>query len=409
MGAQGLYRRNAEGLDSCVTAKRLLSYNSILILSELIQKDIHDTTILVQQAHQAKWLMEKAALQNESYYYGHIMTLVEQMIYNKQMLDGVDGEFLTQRLGTLETTYYIPKNIYRTRQLAYECDALSFPTNLSEYENFRLISNLTGLVVAIDEYPFSSVLLHLHNNLSLFDRCSSNYSMFLEEVNSWVSQLTSMNTIEFDFIFEEIASPFLGNIDWYTSYLLNTYERNEVTKLQLSNRLNDDQVADIVNNAEIIQNSITSKVGDPMRDWTSLYKAAVETAYTITLQYLSTFQIHFPDQQAMFRTLARQMAVWRIPAVTVEAADIISYKVLENETWRVWPDYMDIQYFVDNQISNVFKDIDSSVFSVIENRLSSIDRTLQDHVSAIQNLLKDLKNDFDALKTSSEVGDEFIL
>ena len=337
------------------------------------------------------------------------MSLLDRAIYDKRMMNGIDGEFLKQSLGTPEANYYIPKNLYRTRQLAYECDGISFPINLSDFERFRLISNLTGLVIAIDEYPFSSVLLHLHSNLSLFDRCSSNYSMFLEEVNSWISQFTSMDAIEFDFIFEEIASPFLANIDWYTSNLLHPYEKNVVTKLQLSNRLDDDKVADIVNNAGLIQNGITSKVGDPIRVWTALYQAAFKNAYTTALHYLSTFQIHFPDQQDMFRTLARQMEVWRIPAVTLEAADVVGFKMLENETWRVWPDYMDIQYFVVNQTSGVFKDIDSSVFSVIENRLSSIDRTLQDHISAIENLLKDLKDDFGALKKFSEVGDEFIL
>ena len=337
------------------------------------------------------------------------MSLVEQMIYDNKLLDGLDGRFLTQPLGTPETNDYIPQNLYRTRQLAYECDRISFSSNPSDYEHFRLISNLTDLVVAINEYPFSSVLLHLHGNLSLFDRCSSNYSMFLYEVNFWVSQLTWMNAIEFEFIFEEIASPFLANINWYTSNLLNPYEKNEVTKLQLSNRLDDDKIADIVNNAGVIQNSITSTFGDPLRYWTSVYEAALKTAYTITLQYFAIFQIHFPDQQDVFRTLARDMEVWKIPVVTLEDADIISFKVLKNETWRVWPYYMDIQYFVENQINNVFKEIDSSVFSVIENSLSSIDRTLQGHVSAIENILKDLKDDFDTLKEFSEVGDEFIL
>ena len=405
---------NAEGRNSFVTTH---DYNyithfiikSVLLFSELIKKDIHGTTILVQQARHAKWLMEKAALHNESYYHAHIMTLVEQMIYNKKMLDGLNGGFPTQPLGTTEATYYIPKNLYRTRQLAYECDGISFPTNLADYEHFRLISNLTDLVVAIDGYPFSSVLLHLHNNLSLFDSCSSNYPMFLDDVNFWVSQLTGMNAIEFEFIFEEIASPFLENINWYISNLLNPYENNEVTKLQLSNRLDGDKIADIVNNAGVIQNSITSEFGGPMRFWISVYQGALKTAYTITLQYLAIFQIHFPDQQDVFRTLARQMEVWKIPTITLEDANVISFQVLENETWRVWPDYMDIRYFVDNQISNVFKEIDSSVFAAIENRLSSIDHALQGHVSAIENLLKELKNDFDALKESSEVQDVFVL
>ena len=338
------------------------------------------------------------------------MNLLKDMIYNKNILGGVEGDLLIQPFSSSINSSYIPNYLIAYRQSFLICATLSFPTNLSDYEQFREINNLTGLVYTIEKHPFGSVLRDLHNNLSAFDDCFSNYSMFLENVNSWMAELTSVLTEPGEgFIFEEVASPFLAEMRWYRSNLLYPYEDNEIAKLQLSARLNEEKIANIVFSAYKILKSITSEFSYVIRVSTSLFRKQFKDVYTTALHHLITFQKHFTDRQDMFRTRANQMKIWQIPAVTLDVPNILSFKMFENQTWRVWPAYMDIQYFVDNQITNVFKLIDRFAFYVIEEKLLSIDRTLQDHVSAIEKSLQELRNDLNILKVKSAVDSEFIL
>ena len=384
-----------------------------LALTDLIENDIRSTTILVQQAAQVKRRVDNLSIDNVTYYYLHLIDLVEKMIYDKQMLVGTSGRILAQpvRLNLSHTDYYIPQNFYPTRQFSNMCEnEISFPENVSTYDKLRAIRNLTSLLHAIEKYPFSTELWKLHKNLKIFHICSSNYSMFLNEVKSLLVQISaSPNGPGQNFIFEDVASPLLADSDWYMSNILGPYQANEVTKLQLGSRLSFNKISDIVSNAESVRASIVSKYSDYMRPIVSSFQTGFGIVYKNILQKLATFQLHFPEQHDVFRDRAKQMVVWQIPGVTLEAADILSFRISENETWRTWPDYMDIQYFVDNQFNNVLKDIDVWLFDIMEDKLASIDQTLQGYISRINTQMDDFRTDLDKLETESIVNDGFVL
>ena len=381
--------------------------------SELIETDIYDTTILVQQTSYTKKRMQQSAILNEGSQYLHLMDLLQKMIRNKEMLAGLDGGFLAEpvSLNASLQSNYTPYSLYLTRQMETVCNTeISFPQDFSDYQRFMTIDTLSDLVLAIETYDFNAVLVKLHDNFNLFSQCASNYSAFLDGVKSWISLIN----LEYeepgnDFIFEKVAAPILTHIEWYEANVLNPYKQNEISKLQLRDRLTDNRIADLVNSAENLLNSILSKFSDTLRASASALQTEFQTTCIETLRYLATFQGYFPNKQDIYLTLAKQMRAWQIPTATFEASDILSFQIPENETWRVWPLYMDIRYFVDNQINTVFKSIDKTLFDVIEDKLASIDRMLLDHVDLIDIHLKNLADHMDSLGATSVVDDEFVL
>ena len=384
----------------------------VLLFSELIENDIQDTTLLVQQASRAARLLVQSTSLNETYHFLHLMKLLENMLNTKEMLAGLDGGFLTKPISVNASLLgaFIPNNLYQSREIAENCKQnISFPEDLSQYQSFMVIRTLSGLVRAIESYDFSAVLVKLHKNLDLFNVCASNYSGFLNDAKMWITRIPENDTPGNNFIYEEVANPILTLNEWYKRSILNPYKKSKVTKLQLRNILTDSKISDMINSAQTLQSSITSKYSSTMRNLVSNFQSLFKKSYTNALQYLADFQIYFPDKQEMFLTRAQQMAVWRIPSVTLEAEEILSFQISENETWRVWPQYMDIQYFVDNQINNAFKTIDISLFNVIEDTLTAIDRKMLDKVNAIDSHLQALKTDLDDLQARSVVNDEFVL
>ena len=318
------------------------------------------------------------------------------MINTKEMLVGVDGHILTEPvLGNASLrSEFTPHTLYQTRKMEEECRTnISFPEDLSEYQRFMAIQSLSDLVEAIEGYDFGAILVELHKNLKWFDRCTSNYTAFLDDVKLWTTGIQpAYDEPGANFIYEEEANPIHMLAELYESNILNPYKENKVTKLQLRNILIDAMTADIINSAETLQNSITAKYDSTMRELISNVRLVFKKIYTNALQYLAAFQIYFPDKQGTFLTRAQGMKIWQIPTVTLDATGILSFQISENESWRVWTQYMDIQYFVDNQINNAFKVIDISVFGVIEDTLGSIDRLMLDKVTAIDSEL--LKTEF---------------
>ena len=384
-----------------------------LPFSELIERDIYDTTILVQQTSVMRQSIEQSININEEYHYLHLKDMLKNVINNKEKLASIDGGFVSQPVlvnASLESEY-IPSSIYQTRTMEESCKQLiSFPEDLSDYHRFLNILTLSDLVFAIGSYDFTAVIANLHRNLDSFNMCSSQYSGFLNDVKAWTIHVhPAYDEPGTGFIYEEVAAPILKQINWYEANVLNPYRKNEVTKLQLRDQLTDNQITDLVTNAETLQNAITSQFSNTMRDLVSAIQAELQTNYTKALRFLANFQSYLPNRQDFYRARAKNMLIWRIPTAAFETSEILSFPIVENETWRVWPPHMDIEYFVDNHISNVFKTIDVSLFDVIEDKITSLDGKLNDYVNSINTYLQSLKSDLDILRAQSVVNDEFVL
>ena len=379
--------------------------------SELIERDIYDTTILVQQASVVRQRKELSTIVDEEYQHSHLNKLLNNMIHNKEMLA---GGFVAQPVpvnASLLESEYIPSSIYQSRKTEAICTwQISFPEDLSDYYQLLNIPKLSDLILAIESYDFKAVIRDLHSNFDLFNNCSSQYSGFLEEIKSWTLQVNPLHDeLGNGFTFEEVAAAILADIDWYEENVLNPYKKNELTKLQLRDQLTDNQIIDLVTNAETVENTIITKFSNTIRALASEIQTELQANYTKALRYLANFQIYFPNKQDFYRGRAQRMLIWQIPTAMLETSEILSFQVPENEIWRVWPQYMDIQYFVDNQIRDVFKIIDVSLFDVIEDILTSMDGTLHDHVNSIYMDLEDLVYDLDSLRAKSIVNDEFVL
>ena len=395
------------------SARLLQRDNLFLAISELIERDIYDTTILVQQASVMRQRIEQSINVNEEYHYLHLKDMLKNVINNKEKLASIDGGFVSQPVpvnASLESEY-IPISIYHTRTMEESCKQLiSFPDDLSDYHRFLNIPTFSDLVLAIESYDFTTVITNLRRNLDSFNMCSSQYSGFLNDVKAWTIHVhPAYDEPGTGFIYEEVAAPMLKQINWYEANVLNPYKKNEVTKLQLRDQLTDYQITDLVTNAETLQNAITSHFCKTMRDLVSAIQAELQTNYTKALRFLANFQSYLPNKQHFYRARAQKMLILRIPTAAFETSEILSFPILENETWKVWPPYMDIQYFVDNQIGIVFKNIDVSLFNVIEDEITSLDGRLHDYVNSINTYLQSLKSNLDSLRARSVVNDEFVL
>ena len=134
------------------------------------------------------------------------------------------------------------------------------------------------------------------------------------------------------------------------------------------------------------------------------------TIYFEALSYLSEMQVYFADElESIFLKHARSLSMLRVPQLRLDDVDMVSYKYNLMDIWKVWPDYMDMEYFAKHQVNNVFKEIKLNFFDKAHDILSKIDMELEQHVNDIEISLLSLKSMLDDYAETSKIDERLVV
>ena len=169
-----------------------------------------------------------------------------------------------------------------------------------------------------------SVLSETMEHVITYRNCTIQYRKFLQEVNSWLDHLTSLDYV-LNFDFENMVRQFKGDIAWLEA-LKDDYITARLSKLSLARMITSDRSTGLVQSIEKEFNNINIKILTPLMHFSDIATSEVSEHYIQMLEYAARFKEFFREMDR-FEDLAKESAIFKKPLPNIETPDVRSVKL----------------------------------------------------------------------------------
>lgn len=320
---------------------------------------------------------------------------------------------------------WAPDRLWTSRGRSEECAAVFLDESLN-YMELKFLLNITlhnWYMLDIDglESPGAQLLSMIWDRqaqISNITDCAREYKLVVNDALNNLNALDAAfnNSLETDFQFEyenvleyvqEELFVMNGNITWLTKNL-ESYAKNETTKIELSELLTDssvdalDQTMDSVLSkmdihALVLLQKATENTKTNVRKW--LHKA---------LASMTTLVPYFDNGN--LEADARTLLIWRVPVAELDTPDILRYTYQATETWRTWPMTTTILDLITTHVDeDIITDIVAAYGEVLYNEMYAVQLEFNIAKKAAVATFQTLVDDLSAFRQQSNIDKDFIL
>ena len=369
----------------------------IVLISDLVRKfSKQNVSMPTEQEHH---LLQNAA---------------ESLLLDFGLLEEVCEDMLTNVMKEHPvSSNYTPRTIFPDRETGKLC--------IAEIDNFRInitfgieiIHNASDPLSSLQNLNFDVIINDLYDFFDHFNKCTSFYKTFINDVNSYYQQVLDAELFTETgtrFIFEEFANDVIADFIWLKADLLEAYQMAKKTKLELTHLASANKLGGIYSRVKLLTASVGVHFTTPLLQILGGMNNIVETYYKQVLTYLQQFQVYFDNNQQRFLDKGKAMQMWRIPEAAMDDVNRVRFRLAADEYWQSWPYYMDIGYFTDKQLQNVLTEIELRFFDELEAIITDIETQVASYTADIEYLLTiNLYKHLAEYKVLSHVDNDFIM
>ena len=338
---------------------------------------------------------------------------VESILLDYGLLEETLAEMLADVMPNKHmANNYTPRTIFPTREDAKFCieEITSFKINITQ-DIKHIENNMSDTLSLLQKVDFAFVLDDLYHFSNVFNRCTSFYKNFINDVNDYyqgVIERKFKGTTK-KYVFEVIAEYVLKDLSWLKTDLLNAYRTAQRTKLDLANMATSSELTGIVSRLKLLKADVRKYFIAPSISSIDSVGSNSEIIYKEALKYLQKFQLYFHNNQQRYLDKAETMNMWRIPEVAIDEANIVRFRLADDEYWQSWPHYMDINYFAENQVDNILTDINQVFFDKLRSVVDGVEGQFARYTAEMEAILQnDLYKLMDDYKALSHTDNEFV-
>ena len=338
----------------------------------------------------------------------------ESLLLDYGLLEETLGEMLSNMISNNHVTGdYTPGTFFPDREAADSCTENIGTFRINVMQNIANISsNMSDTLSSLQKLKFDVVVNDLYNFSDIFNRCTSFYKTFINDVSSYYQRVNKTKFVDIPKtdVFEVLAEDVLKDLDWLQTDLLKSYQTAHRTKLDLAYMATTTELSGIISRLKLMKSDVKNQF---INTWLSLIDdIGVNSGivYQTALKYLQKFQVYFDTNQQRFLEKAKAMNIWRIPEVAIDDANVVRFRLADDEYWQSWPHYMDIDYFSKNQLENIRTETERVFFYTLNGIIYAIEGNIASFAANIETLLQnDLYQVMDDYKTSSHLDNSFVM
>ena len=224
--------------------------------------------------------------------------------------------------------------------------------------------------------PYGPVLDFLSKNLTMFVSCMSEYKYFIKEVKTWYDTTRLAMTPGIAINYETIAQLVISDRDLVTT-LIAELAKGQQSVRTLGEIMTEDATRSMVLNVESVQDIIHHDIVKVLYGYIDDQHLQLIDVYTSMLTYLSKFQSYFTMHPGHFLDQARHLQLWRQPQATPDGTHRFNFTIDSDEVWKTWPEFMDISFFVKNQLPLFFEAFEMIYHDILEEQIYDTDLLTQ--------------------------------
>ena len=372
---------------------------------------IHRTVIISDLVK--KFSKQNASMSTESEH-RLLDKATESLLLDYGLLEETLGEMLVNMISDKHVAgNYTPRTFFPDRDTAYFCTETIRNFRINITQDIKSInSNMSDILLSLQKLNFDVVIEDLYNFSDTFNLCTSFYKNFINDVSSYYQRVINTKFVHIPKtdVFEVLAEDVLKDLVWLQTDLLKSYQTARRTKLDLAYMATTTELSGIISRLKLMKSEVRNQF---INTWLSLIDdIGVNSGivYKTTLKYLQKFQVYFDNNQQRYLDKAKAMDIWRIPEVAIDAANVIRFRLTDDEYWQSWPHYMDIDYFTKNQLGNIRSEIEQVFFYTLSSIIFDIEGNIASYTANIGTLLQnDLYQVMDDYKASSYLDNSFVM
>ena len=204
----------------------------------------------------------------------------------------------------------------------------------------------------------------------------SEYKHFIQEVKTWYDTTRLAMTPGIAINYETIAQLVISDRDLVIT-LITELAKGQQSLRTLREIMTEDATRSMVLNVESVQDIIHHDIVKVLYGYIDNQHLQLIDVYTSVLTYLRKFQSYFSMHPSHFLDKARQLTLWRQPRATPDGTHHYNFTINRDEIWKTWPEFMDISFFVENQLPLFFEAFEMIYHDILEEQIYDTDLLTQ--------------------------------
>ena len=286
---------------------------------------------------------------------------------------------------------YSPNTLYQTRSFEHDCStSLNFDIVPDvTFLPVEHITNVSSFISNLRDLPYGPMLDFLSKNLTMFVSCMSEYKHFIQEVKTWYDATRLAMTPGIAINYETIAQLVISDRDLVTT-LITELAKGQLSIRTLGEVMTEDATRSMVLNLESVKDVIHQDVVKVLFWHIDNQHLQLIDVYTSMLTYLNKFQSYFSMHPGHFLDQARQLELWRQPQATPDGTHHFNFTIDRDDIWKTWPEFMDISFFVENQLPLFFEAFGMIYHDILEEQIYDTDLLTQGLRDDIEKSMREL-------------------